>query len=339
MLVVVTGTPRTISHRSPGSPARAHRVTLVTCARVAPRVGGHGDRRRRPTGRAGGVVEPGGDRAGRRRRRPRRAAADRSPHERRGARRPRRVARAREHRRRARLRPGVRRRRLRRARSSSPRSCRTSVGWLGRVRNWPPARTALAGGGRHRPRRSCGSRGRDDVRSASPPPPPSPARRTCSTTAGACSAPASPRCHRPPASCSSARSLSGSWRRGRHDRAPSRHHDRRARAHAGPVRPDRHARHRPPAGAHDDRVRRRRAGGAHRSRTRRGSRPRRTWFTGRRLASDASVVRSAAASVGGAALLVGLVHHPPRPRGRQRSGRCATATPPAMPPGSATTRA
>ena len=57
---------------------------------------------------------------------------------------------------------------------------------------------------------------------------------------------------------------------------------------------------------------------------------RRTWFTGRRLASDASVVRSAAA-VGGAALLVGLVITPLVPgvdsapvlRYRNSSGRVA----------------
>ncbi len=57
---------------------------------------------------------------------------------------------------------------------------------------------------------------------------------------------------------------------------------------------------------------------------------RRTWFTGRRLASDASVVRSAAA-VGGAALLVGLVLTPlvpgvddgPLLRYRNSTGRSA----------------
>jgi transglutaminase-like putative cysteine protease len=57
---------------------------------------------------------------------------------------------------------------------------------------------------------------------------------------------------------------------------------------------------------------------------------RRTWFTGRRLASDASVVRSAAA-VGGAALLVGLVitplvpgvDSPPVLRYRNSSGHTA----------------
>ena len=65
---------------------------------------------------------------------------------------------------------------------------------------------------------------------------------------------------------------------------------------------------------------------------------RRTWFTGRRLASDASVVRSAAA-VGGAALLIGLVITPLVPGVDSRAGAALPQLDRPGRAGSATTRA
>ena len=212
------------------------------------------------------------------------------------------------------------------------------VGWVGRVRRWPLAA-----------HRAC---------SAAPPPllalvwisagettfygiptaRPSRASATSSTTAGRCSAPASRRCRRRPGVVLLCALAVGVGRaRGRHDRAPARRHDRRARSDAGAVRAHRHARHRRPAGPDDDRVRRRGAGGAHdRQRGARRGAP----HVVHRPAPRVGRVGRAQRRRGrrrGAPRRAG--HHTARPRRRQRAG---AAVPQLVGPGrraSATTRA
>ena len=107
--------------------------------------------------------------------------------------------------------------------------------------------------------------------------------------------------------------------RRRHDRAPTRRHDRRARSDAGALRAHRHARHRRPPGRRPRSPTSPPRWWSSPSPTPPRVEAHRTWFTGRRLASDASVVRSAAA-VGRRRAPRRAGRHAARPRRRQRAG-------------------
>ena len=311
----------TTSRRSPRSPGPARPSRSWSAAGPPPTAcGRRGDRRRRPAGRArdrpGTAAVAGGRRRGRRR------PPDRIGPEHRdrvlagGAlRRPR----PREHRRRARVRAGVRRRRIRRPadrRGGGPprgragsAGCATGRSRARRCSAPPPPRSRWCGSP-PASRRSSASRPAGTVtrvahlldhgwsvfRTGIAPVPPTPGVvLLCALTVGAVAVAADTIARRPDTTIAA------------------------LATHAGALRAHGHARHRRPARAHDDRLRRRRARRAHDRQRIAGGGTRRTWFTGRRLASDASVVRSAVL-VGGAALLVGLVLTPLIPG--VDSGRC-----------------